>query len=807
MNIEQSIEFSRVKEAVKGFCHTQAAKQMVDDLHWLEDAKQIKELLCQSYQMKMILLGLTPFVDSGYIDMRAKIKALKIQGACLNQEDLAPIVDSLKTIKEIFIFLNNKHTEEVNHIFSLSDGASLDEEVLLFLEKIVDVDGSIKDSCSEKLRKIRKDKASLLNQIDKQIQATLLLSKQEGWSEMEDEIAIRNNHLTIPVKASYKKYLKGILHDCSSTGQTFYIEPQKVVELNFSLKELDFLMQEEIHKILVQVSDFLRLRLDNLIKCYDFLVQIDFLKAKAKYAIKHSCTMPEVEDKPFIQWYAARHPLLEDTLKKKNKEIVPMNILLNEQQRIIVISGPNAGGKSICLKTIALLQYMLQCGLLISLKQTSQAGVFKKIFLSIGDEQSLEDDLSTYSSHLLNMKEICEKSDDKTLFLIDEFASGTDPQIGGAIAESVLEYLDDTLSYGVVTTHYSILKNLAFQRPSIVNAAMLFDTKQMKPLYKLSIGNPGSSFALELAQKIGLRPTIINKAKQKIGNQALSFENQLQKLQQDKLAIEQKLKDIQLYDDMLHQTYQKYDALLSQLKDDKNQIIKNANLMAKDILQGANKQIEHAIENIKTSNADKQVVKQEKQELEKKLKQIETQNQELEKEQNTNQQNIETMPIINGPIELNDYVIFPDSQVVGQVVQKKKNDYIINVGDINIKTKGSMIAKISKQTFNKQQKKNNPSLQVSSSIMDKVNYQRQHFDYKLDIRGLRVDEALKKVESFIDQACLIRERTIRILHGTGNGILKTAIRDYLRKQSLVKTFYSEDIRFGGEGITIVELNF
>ena len=810
MNIEADIEFKEIKQRIINYCHTQSAKNLVEKLHLLKDFEQIQKLLRQSYQMKMMLLSLKPFVNDGYIDMRDCLKTLNIKDSFIELDDMPMLLDSMKAIKNIFAFLDTYNDSDISEIKKIKGDNIINENLIKELELIIDEKGEIKESYSPVLRQIRIEKQKKISQIERQINSILAKSKKEGWSNDEDEVSIRNNSLTIPVKATYKRQIKGILHASSGTGQTYYIEPEIIVELNFDIKELYFKEKEEIHKILLNYSNMIRDNLDSLIACYDFLVEMDFLKAKADYAIKTSSTMPQMCNYPIISWYDARHPLLEEVLQKKKKNIVPLHIELNEKQRILVISGPNAGGKSICLKTVALLQYMLQSGLLIPTKETSKAGVFENIFLSIGDEQSLEDELSTYSSHLLNMKSICEQVNKNTLFLVDELGAGTDPGVGGAIAEAILEYFDSAKSFGVITTHYSVLKHLAFEKESIVNAAMLFDTENIKPLYTLSIGNPGSSFAFELAEKAGLSQQIISSAKKKIGKQNLRFEQQLQQIAVNKLEVEKKLKSVKDYDDILYQTVQKYKELTEKIDTEKNKILNNAKNQAKDILLAANKQIEHTIEKIKTANADKQVVKQEKETIKTKI-------QELEKPietKSTNEKPVElkkqNIKIINSPIQTGDYVIFLQTENIGKVVKISKKDYLVNVGDINIKTKLNLIAKIDKNSYSKQIKGNKAKDTSYSSqcpsIMNKVNQERINFKEQLDVRGYRTDEALKAVDKQLDTAYLIGEKTIKILHGKGDGILKTMIRDYLKHKTIVAAFYAEDIKFGGEGITIVELN-
>ncbi|MBR1626145.1 MAG: Smr/MutS family protein [Bacteroidales bacterium] len=592
------------------------------------------------------------------------------------------------------------------------------------------------------------------------------------------------------------------------------------------MKELFFEEQREIHRILLEFSDSLRENLDCLLACYEMLIRIDFIRGKAEYALETNASMPQMTQQPIIKWYDARHPILENALKQKGKQITPLKIELNEKQRILVISGPNAGGKSVCLKTVALLQYMLQCGLLVPMKEISTAGIFEKIFLSIGDEQSLSDDLSTYSSHLKNLSEICENSDRDTLFLIDELGTGTDPAAGGAIAESILEHLNAVKSYGVVTTHYSVLKHLAFDHEGLANAAMLFDTKAMKPLYTLTIGNPGSSFAFEIAAKTGLSESIIANAKKKLGKQSIRFEEKLQQIEVNKLESEKHLRSAKQYDEILYQTVQKYREMSLKLELERKNILNSARNEAKDILSSANRQIERTIEQIKTAKAEKETVKKLKEEVKNNLITLDKAIKEEDKKAETNlkqitngtvEENSLTEPlkkknikIVSSPIELNDYVIFPQTENIGQVVAIDKNRLQIDMGDMRIQTTEKNVRKIDKHSYLKQLRDNSRNTKVNDGqIQIKTSFDlnkiRIHFNEKLDLRGYRGEEALSELEKFLDNARMLGERNLKILHGKGDGILKTLVRDYLRRQSDILSFHAEDIRFGGEGITVVQM--
>lgn len=826
MDLRKSLEFHKVINDIKDNCKTTGAKTLAENITFSNNFEQISKLLRQSYQMKSILMGIKRFPDSGYIDMREILSKLKIEGSCIALENMPKLLDSLLCIKDILQFIDEQDEKKIPDIKIITKDIVFDNEIYNSCNAIIDEQGDIRLSYSPILREIYSKREIKRRQIERQINQIIINNKKNGWTNEDHEISIRNDTFVIPVKATYKRNVKGILHDTSQTGQTFYIEPEEIVSLNFEIKELFFEEQKEIHRILLEFSDFLRPRLESLLYCYEILVQIDFIKAKAFYAIETNSSMPQINPLPQISWYDARHPILEKILKQKEREIVPLRIELNTKQRILVISGPNAGGKSICLKTVALLQYMLQCGILVPMKEISISGIFERIFISIGDEQSLSDDLSTYSSHLKNLSEICNNSDENTLFLIDELGTGTDPSVGGAIAESILEYLNSTKSFGVITTHYSVLKHLAFDHEGISNAAMLFDTVAMQPLYKLTIGTPGSSFAFEIAMKTGLSKLIINNAKNKLGKQSIKFEENLQQIEVNKLESEKHLRSAKQYDDVLYQTVKKYKEMLLKLESDRHNILNSARNQAKEILLSANKQIEHTIEEIKTSKAEKGTVKQQKEKIKQSLEDIDNainqDNIQLETDlrnqfkENDNilseqtQQKKQKIKIVTTPIEINDYIIFSQTKNIGIVVGINKNHLQIDVGNMRVQTTRKNICKIDKSFYIKQQcdnerqnKKNTNDVQIKTSF--DLNHIRTNFNEKLDIRGYRGDEAIVELGKFLDQARILGQKYLRVLHGKGNGILKILVREYLRKQSDIVSYYAEDIRFGGEGITVIEM--
>ncbi len=809
---ERTIEFEEIKQEIKKLCNTLSAKELTENIAFLNDYDKINQLLQESYEMKTILLGVKTFPCDNYFDCSVFLSSLRMEGSCISRENMKYLLVSYSTIKNILSFFEKEESDKIVALKSIYKQIVFDENILRECVRIMGEDGEIKESCSPILREIRQRQQKCKNQISRKIQNILSFSKNNGWTSLEDEVTIRNGALVVPVKSSYKKQVRGILHDTSQTGQTFYIEPEEIVELNFEAKELFLQEQREIHRILLEFSNLLRDNLQDLLSCYDFLVKIDFIRAKALYSINIGAGFPDLKPYPRLNWFEARHPLLEASLRKKQKNIVPLRISLNDKQRILIISGPNAGGKSVCLKTVAFLQYMLQCGLLIPMKETSEMGIFNDMFISIGDSQSMEDDLSTYSSHLLQMKEICEQSDKNTLFLIDECGAGTDPNIGGAIAESILEYLDEIKSWGIATTHYSNLKHLTLRHTSILNGAMLYDRENLLPLFSLSIGTPGSSFAFEIAQKIGLAKNIIEKAKQKVGDSQVNFEQELQQIEVEKLALQKEKQKMKAYDEDLYQIIRKYKILEENLSLNKKNILNRAREQAKEILQGANSKIEKTIEEIKLAKAEKEKVKQLKSDIKQDIEQIENdiKGQEIKTliPNNAKAESIKhtNLKILNTPIKNGDYVIFGPQESVMVVKNISKNKVELINGLINIKTSLDKVKKIDKQSYLRQEENDKKNITFATNpIMNRINDIKAKFSPKIDLRGERTEEALKKVAQCLDTARLLGENQISILHGKGDGILKVQIREFLKQQPLVKTFYAERVEFGGEGITIVEL--
>lgn len=814
--LEQKIGFEQIRQSIKENCLSSGGIDFVENMEFSSNYERIILWLNLTEEFRQIFVTNSIFPSSNYFDMRLELDRLRLLGTFISQNSLFDLKTSLQTINECLVFFSKSEEGKYPALKALCQNIYVDKDILKLCHKLMDEKGDFFDNASDYLAIIRSNKRKKILEVDKRIQKILVVSKKEGWTGDDAEITIRNGRLVIPISSSYKKRISGFVHDESSTGQTSYIEPAEIVELNNEVRELELEEQREIIKILTEFTDELRPQIDILIQAYYFLSQLDFIRAKAKYAMQISAGRPILENKTRLTWYEARHPLLEKTLAKNGKQIVPLKIELNNKDRILIISGPNAGGKSVCLKTVGLLQYMLQCGLLVPMRETSEVGIFDSIFIDIGDEQSLENDLSTYSSHLLNMKNLCEGANNKTLFLIDECGTGTDPMIGGSIAESVLEFLNKNNAFGVVTTHYSNLKLLADREENIINGAMLFDQNNMRPLYQLSIGRPGSSFAFEIAQTIGLPKAIIDSAINKIGSSHLDFEQQLQQLEVEKIELKKKSQEVKIADELLAEVLEKYNKLYSSLEQEKKSILKQAKLEAKEILQNANKNIENTISKIKEANAEKEKTQEIREEFNKEQENLEEEINLIYKEEkkNNNKKSLNTqkqnkdigVKIDTSPLVIGDIVKIGDENTFAEVVLIKRNKIDVISNSIKMTIDKNKVVKVDKKNYLKQEsKKIRPSSKAFISIIDELNDKREKFNPQIDLRGERAEIAIEKVGKFIDEARLLGERELSILHGKGNGILKTVIRESLRKNSEVKSFKSAPIEFGGEGITMVSL--
>jgi len=806
-NFEQKIEFDTIRQMVKDKCISTMGKEYADKIMFSSDFDIISKLLNQTEEFRQILIENPSFPEQDYFDMREALNRVKIEGSYIEQSQLFDLKSSLIAIHDVISFIRSLEPDLIPNILNIIEDIYIDPNILSRLKSLINDKGEILNNASIALKEIRKKLAGKQNAISRKINQSLKAAKKSGWVNEDVEVTIRNGRQVIPVPASHKRQIKGLIHDESSTGQTVYIEPGDVLEITNEVRELHGAEVREIIKILKDFTSLIRPDLPQLIEAYRTLGLIDFIRAKAKFAILVNGIKPALKSTTITNWNKAVHPLLFISHQKQNKSIVPLNINLDGTNRILVISGPNAGGKSVCLKTVGLLQYMLQCGMLIPVEEQSETGIFSSIFIDIGDEQSLENDLSTYSSHLLNMKNLVLNSDKKSLFLIDEFGTGTEPQLGGAIAEAVLERLNENKSMGVVTTHYSNLKLLARQGNGIINGAMLFDTTKMEPLYELKIGKPGSSFAFEIAKKIGFPKSILKNAEKKTGKKQLDFDQQLHQLEIEKKELDQKKDEFKTADDFLSEMVDKYEKLKNDLESRKTKIISDAQQEAYDLIQSSNKLIENTIKGIKESQADKEKTKKLRAKLiEEKEKVIakKDSNIKLKDKQKKNKpiEEIEPTKEIT-PIQKGDMVHIIEQDVVSEVLEIKGDEIVVGFNSIKLKTTLEKVEKISNKKYKKQSAQSRKT--AYSGILNEMNDKMTNFKLQLDVRGKRGEEAINLVKQYIDDAILLNLTDLKILHGKGHGILRSMIHEYLSTVSEIRQFKDEHIERGGSGITVVIL--
>ena len=797
-DFENKIGFKAIRERLNELCISEMGKEFVGKMSFCTDVDEIRTYLRLIQDFQTLMQDGVPFPVRDYNDLRDEFKHLAIDGTVISLESMFALKPTLSALFYVFKFFNSEASEKVPYLKALAEGISIDNHIFTEINRLIDDKGEIPDNASAELAEIRRDIRRKQSSIDHRMHKILVEAKNSGWTDSTAEMTIRDGRPVIPVRAADKRALRGFIHDESATGQTVYIEPAEIFETNNEIKELEYAERREINKILLAFTKILRPEIPNLTMAWRLLGLLDFIRAKAILSHEYNCVIPELTDEPMFDWIEARHPLLEQKLKGQGKQITPLDLKLGNDNRILVISGPNAGGKSVCLKTIGLLQYMLQCGLAIPVKVDSKCGIFHDMFIDIGDEQSLENDLSTYSSHLINMKELLEHGDERTLFLIDEFGTGTEPQLGGAIAEAILLKMNEKKSFGVVTTHYANLKLLADNHPGIVNGAMLFDTRYLQPLYVMMIGKPGSSFAFEIAKKIGFPQEILDSAAVISGREHLDFDQQLQQLEIEKKEVRKKEYELKVADKLLDEVVTKYKGHLADIEKHKNRLLKEANKEAQALIDKANAKIERTIKEIKEAQAEKMRTK----ELREELKDMKNNLSNEEKNLSKQLKNEEKEEIVNSDLKVGDMVCINELEVVGELLAITDTDVTIQFGDVRLRTTADKLRKISRSQARKAQQ--NPSY-LRKSIMNDINEKAQHFNLTLDVRGQRGDEAVDNVAKYIDEANLLSIKEVSILHGKGNGILRKLIREFLSKQSCIQNFSDASLETGGAGITRITL--
>ena len=819
-NFESKIKFDKIRQLISNNCLSDMGRELVSDIKFSTNAGWIETSLAETSEFMRICQEEENFPVSYYHDARPFLLRIKVEGLFLEVNELVVLKNSLESLNAIMRFFNTKQ-EVYPHLVARAGDVRVFPYILQRLDSIVSKFGTIKDTASPALGNIRHSIAKKQSGISRRMQSLLQKAQEEGWADKDSNIAIRDGRMVIPVPAAFKRKLNGIVHDESTTGKTSYIEPAEIIETNNEIRELQLEEKREITRILRQFADDLRPYIYDLIPAYDFMAFVDFVRAKALFAIRVNAIVPLFEDTPSMLWYRAKHPLLYLSLKANGKEVVPLDIEINEDQRIILISGPNAGGKSVCLQTAGLLQYMFQCGVPVPVEESSKFGIFHKILIDMGDEQSLENDLSTYSSHLVNMKNFIRYASQDTLILIDEFGTGTEPMLGGAIAEAILNALNNNQTRGVITTHYTNLKHFASSASGIANGAMLYDSHRMLPLFQLEIGKPGSSFAFEIAKKIGLPKEILDDAASKIGEDRVNFDKHLKEILRDKRYWEEKRKRIHENEKRLEEVLERYKKELDDASKLRKTIIQEAQEKAKELISGANKTIENTIRQIKESQAEKEQARQtfeeekrrllfseeeEEERLKRKIEKLKNREKKQKEKGKRSQTSTseETDQQQQAPTFSKGDLVQLDNKAVGEIIEINEKNAVIALGGLMTTVKVERLSKISNSAAKKITQNRTP--RPSSNYLENISQKRMDFKPEIDVRGLRGDEALMKVSEFIDNAVMLNMKDLRILHGTGTGALRQIIRDFLKTNPVVGSCGDEHVQMGGSGITVVKLD-
>lgn len=826
-NFEQKIGFDQIRQLLKDKCLSTLGEERVNEMNFSDHFEEVDELLNQVAEFVRIIQEEDNFPDQFFFDVRPSLKRIRIEGMYMDEQELFDLRRSLETIRDIIRFLQRNDEEESDcpypSLKKLAGDITVFPQLITKIDGILNKYGKIKDNASTELSRIRRELANTMGSISRSLNSILRNAQSEGYVDKDVAPTMRDGRLVIPVAPGLKRKIKGIVHDESASGKTVFIEPAEVVEANNRIRELEGDERREIIRILTEFSNTLRPSIPEILQSYEFLAEIDFIRAKSHFAIQTNSIKPSLENEQLLDWTMAVHPLLQLSLAKHGKKVVPLDIELNLKRRILIISGPNAGGKSVCLKTVGLLQYMLQCGMLVPMHERSHVGLFGSIFIDIGDEQSIEDDLSTYSSHLTNMKIMMKNCNERSLILIDEFGGGTEPQIGGAIAEAVLKRFNIKGTFGVITTHYQNLKHFAEDHEGVVNGAMLYDRHLMQALFQLQIGNPGSSFAVEIARKIGLPEDVIADASEIVGSEYINADKYLQDIVRDKRYWEGKRQTIRQREKHMEETIARYQAEMEELQKSRKEIIRQAKEEAERLLQESNARIENTIRTIKEAQAEKEKTRLVRQELAdfresidnltskeqedkiaRKMEKLkEKQNRKKEKKQNGTkeqpavQQTPKATPITEGcPVRIK------GQSSVGEVLEINGKNAVVAFGSIKTTVKTE---RLERSNAVPQKQESAKSSFVSNQTQDSMYEKKLNFKQDIDVRGMRGEEALQAVTYFVDDAILVGMSRVRILHGTGTGILRTLIRQYLQTIPGVRHFADEHIQLGGAGITVVDL--
>ncbi|MBF9254635.1 Smr/MutS family protein [Pontibacter sp. 172403-2] len=793
-NFEIKIGFAQVREMLAELCLSPLGRQYVNRMAFLNRHDLVQRLLEQTNEFKQLLESDAEIPLQHYFDVTAYLDRAAIQGTYLDVSQFFEIKMSLRTIRDSLRFIAGTEEGTYEALKALGANVTVERALIAALDKVVDDAGAVRDDATPELQRLKRELIAQQGILRRQISSVIKHAKNEGWTPADVEPTIRGGRLVIPVLAEHKRRVKGLIHDESSTGQTVYIEPESIFELNNDIKDLENAYHRELVRILIGLTNTLRNHIPELRKAYQYLGLLDFIRAKAAFARRIEATMPQLQKYPHINWKQAFHPLLYMAHRQLGKPTVPMDLELNRDQRILLISGPNAGGKSVSLKTVGLVQYILQCGMLIPAADGSEAGIFHDIFIDIGDEQSIENDLSTYSSHLTNMKKFVTVADNKSLVLIDEFGTGTEPVLGGAIAEAVLQTLNDSKVYGVITTHYTNLKNFAERNAGIVNGAMRYDHKNLQPLYQLEIGKPGSSFAIEIARKIGLPKHIVDKASSLVGKDKIRYDRLLEELETEKQELEKKSREAAVLEQKLKRNVKEYSDLKNFLEESKQDVMREAKGKAKLLLKDANQKIEATIQQIKQSQAEKEQTKLARQELEIFATEV-----RKEAPQPAHKR------VAAASIKAGDNVALVGQDSIGQLVSIKGKTAEVLFGGLKTIVKVDNLEKVEGQVAAKLKKAKAAEAAEGYTRAMNITQRMADFGSTLDIRGEYAEEALTKVMNFTDEAIMLGIPEIKIIHGRGNGVLRQVVRDYLYATREVASLSSEAEERGGDGATVAVL--
>ena len=836
--LEQKLGFDRIRKAVADKCVTEYAVNRAMEETFVADGKVIRDRLLLTDEMRLILMFEENFPTSGYIDCLGFLKLLETPSSYINLLSLRKLRTMLETVRKVTGFFSSIRDGIYPCLKKMAEPVMCFPEVQRQIDLILDKFGEVRDTASPELASIRKTLRDTEGTISRRVNAILKKIQEDGIADKDASVSVRDGKLLIPVPAVNKKKVQGFIYDESSSGKTAFIEPAEIVELDNRIKELRFAENREILRILTVFTDFLRPYVPDLLDSAEFLGEMDFIMAKAGLALDMISGMPVLSSTGEMSVRKARHPLLEKALKREKKEIVPLTITLTDQKRILMISGPNAGGKSVCLKTVGLLQYMFQWGMLVPVSESSEMMVFDRIMVDIGDDQSIDNDLSTYSSFLSNMKDILQQADDKTLVLIDEFGSGTEPAAGGAIAEAILAELDRRGTYGVITTHYTNLKLYASRGEThVANGAMMFDVQNIAPLFRLEMGLPGNSFAFELARKMGLPENIVKDAEIRAGDEFVGIERNLRRIARNRKALDEKLEKIRNTDKTLESITDKYQKELLEIRKKKKEILDEATKEAQEIVAGANRKVENTIKTIKEAQAEKEITREARRELqdfvsaltqkkeqeqkakddyiERKIRQIDARKErerqrklqradektrkEME-EQAEAQRKLEEFR--NAPLKPGEKVRIKSNGMVGEIMKVSAKTVVVNIGNISSKLSPDKVERITSNEYRDAVKDSAP--QTSRVVIDSsISARKLSFSPELDVRGERLNDALDKVTRYVDDAIMLGIPSVRIIHGKGTGVLREEIQKMLRTMSGVESVSDEHIQFGGTGVTIV----